>query len=365
MENIDKIKVSSGEDLLAFIPHIIGYWPENSVVCIGMLGKTLRATIRLDYPPGSAVDTERFSTLVAGQLSADRQADGALIAFFGSSDWNNPEHFVHQKLYDALTQALASHGMPVRDAWYVGKEHWRSIDCNNPECCPWPGRTNTKITASFVNAELIYRGSSVAGNPRERVPELIAVRDANFSQRVADSAVMFAKNLQGHGMAENQLSATLAVWERVLARWPEPPGSSVSGFLMACLEESSVRDTVLASIASTPQQALAGATGSGCVLANITQVRVPREGDSGGQGDGKIVDIFDASDIENNAAIAYFNAILLGGQLRGRRADRSAELAADRPGRGSAAVLGALHDWFKAGPCAVHAWLDPVVQRPR
>ena len=56
-KQLEKISVSAGEDLLAFIPHIVGYWPENSIVCIGMQGKRLRATMRLDLPPVDAVAT--------------------------------------------------------------------------------------------------------------------------------------------------------------------------------------------------------------------------------------------------------------------------------------------------------------------
>ncbi|PYI67115.1 hypothetical protein CVV68_11985 [Arthrobacter livingstonensis] len=156
MRKQDKIKVSAGEDLLAFIPHIIGYWPENSVVCIGMCGKALRATMRMDLPMGGSADLDAFANIAAGQLSSDEQADGALVAIFGGPDWTDPQDFAQRPVYEALQTSLAGAGMPVRDAWYVGRGHWRSIECTNPRCCPWPGRSNITITGSFVSAELVF-----------------------------------------------------------------------------------------------------------------------------------------------------------------------------------------------------------------
>lgn len=313
MRKIDKIKVSAGEDLLAFIPHIVGYWPRNSVVCIGMAGKALRATMRLDLPPAGAGNVSQFAALAAAQLSSDGEADGCLLAFFAESDWNEPRNFPQEKLYAALRDAFGRAGLPVRDAWYVGKDHWRAVECANASCCPWPGRSNAAINASFVNAEFVFRGSAVGGDPRERIPALTAVADREFAAKVAAGIEAVLAPLCADGLAENQLCVTLGSWERALAHWPEPPDASMTAYLLASLGATCVRDAVLVSLATSPEQSLAGVVGTGYLCRDVPEPVVPATWFGGNQAAGYDVAIADESDAAIVAAGDVFSNVLVGG----------------------------------------------------
>ena len=46
----DHLRITGPEDILGFIPHSFGYWPENSLVAMTMQGKRLGATLRVDLP---------------------------------------------------------------------------------------------------------------------------------------------------------------------------------------------------------------------------------------------------------------------------------------------------------------------------
>ncbi|MGA7204862.1 MAG: DUF4192 domain-containing protein [Specibacter sp.] len=313
MREQDKLKVSAGEDLLAFIPHIVGYWPENSLVCIGMCGKSLRATMRLDLPPEGTAELDGFAAVAAAQLSSDAEADGVLLAFFAGREWNEPEHCPHGVLYCALGEAFAEAGLPVRDAWYVGPSHWRSIECRNPSCCPWPGRSNTKITGSFVNAELVYRGSAVDGNPRDRVPGMTAVKDHRFAETVRVAAESFLAPLGQAGLAANQLGVTLGAWERALAHWPERPNASMAAYLLASLGGAPVRDAVLVSLATTPEMALAGVLGVGQLQGDVGEPVVPSTWFGGNQCAGWDIGILCESETAICAAGRVYGDVLLGG----------------------------------------------------
>ncbi|MCQ9164102.1 DUF4192 family protein [Arthrobacter sp. STN4] len=327
MSKQEKIKVSAGEDLLAFIPHIVGYWPENSVVCIGMAGKALRATMRLDLPRAGTVNLDGFAAIAAGQLAGDAQADGSLVAIFGGADWTDPEDLAEREVFDALRGALAAAGLPVRDAWYVGPDHWRSIECLNPACCPWPGHSNRKITGSLVSAELVYRGSSVEQSPRERVPALAAVQDPGHAAKVAAAAEPLRDALGRDGAAENQLVVTLGAWETALARWPERPDTGMCGYLTASLSNTAVRDAVMVSLATTPEASLAGVLGVGYLEADVPGPAVPRNWYGGSQAAGRDVSILDESDGGIVAAGELFADILLGGSAGGGRPVRGPDWA--------------------------------------
>lgn len=314
-EKQDKIRVSNGEDLLAFIPQIVGYWPENSLVCIGMSGKALRATMRLDLPSGDAVNLRRFADIVARQLASDELADSTLIAIFANDDWTNPAYFPHENLYKYLQAAFASVGMPVRESWYVGKENWRSIECTVASCCPWPGQSNAKISESFVTAEFVYRGRSLEGNPRDRIPAMTGVSDSGFAERVADADAGFLDHLAEHGLAKNQLSVTLGAWERTLVHWPQKPDPSMVAYLLASLSCPPVRDAVMVSLATSPELSLTGVVGLEQAGLDIPHLMSPEKWSSDNQALGYTIGVLDESENVSSDARSDYGDILLGGSV--------------------------------------------------
>ena len=68
-------------------------------------------------------------------------------------------------LLKELELALEAAGLPLRDAWIIGAEFWRNAYCTDPECCGVPGRPVEQIRNSRLNAEMVYRGSSVGAVP--------------------------------------------------------------------------------------------------------------------------------------------------------------------------------------------------------
>ncbi len=203
----DHLRITGPEDILGFIPHSLGYWPENSLVAMTLQGKRLGATLRVDLPaPGGgagrgagggassgvgggaggedsgvggrarAVPKRRsgsgrrdmlagFARNVVAYLQADDAADGSLLAFFTDTDTNSPDGDAWAGLLKELELALEAAGLPLRDAWIIGAKFWRNAYCDDPECCGTPGRPVEQIRNSRLNAEMVYRGSSVGAVP--------------------------------------------------------------------------------------------------------------------------------------------------------------------------------------------------------
>ncbi len=194
----DHLRITGPEDILGFIPHSLGYWPENSLVAMTLQGKRLGATLRVDLPEpgggagggrsggrggsepsgrGSAVPKRRagsgrrdmladFARNVVAYLQADDAADGSLLALFTDTDTNSPGGGrAWAGLLKELELALEAAGLPLRDAWLIGPEFWRNAHCDDPECCGSPGRPVEQIRNSRLNAEMVYRGSSVGAVP--------------------------------------------------------------------------------------------------------------------------------------------------------------------------------------------------------
>lgn len=203
----DHLRITGPEDILGFIPHSLGYWPENSLVAMTLQGKRLGATLRVDLPvpggggaahgAGGAVGggasgggggsgaggrgravpkrgsgsgrrdpLADFARNVVAYLQADEAADGSLLAFFTDADADSRRGGqAWAALLKELELALEAAGLPLRDAWMIGAEFWRNAYCDDPECCGTPGRPIEEIRNSRLNAEMVYRGSSVGAVP--------------------------------------------------------------------------------------------------------------------------------------------------------------------------------------------------------
>lgn len=312
-EPIDKIRVSAGEDLLAFIPHMVGYWPEASVVCIGMAGKQLRATMRLDLPEDGSSGTGQLAAMASSQMASDADADGCLLAIFAPEDWTDPVHQPHAQLYEQLVSAFAGQGLPIKDSWFVGRRYWRNISCTEAACCPWPGTDNDSIRESFVNAEFVYRGSMVRDSPEHQIQELSAPRDPEFVQAVVKAGQQVPDELAAFGSGTQQMAATLGAWEHALSQWPATPDAALASFLLAGLGDCSVRDAVMVALASSAEHSLMGAVGLGIVRPDQGEdVLFPRNWYGGNQTACCPVALEEAQEDAFLTAVNNFSKILVG-----------------------------------------------------
>ncbi|MBT1002109.1 DUF4192 family protein [Paenarthrobacter sp. DKR-5] len=268
--SIAKLPVQGPEDLLSYIPHALGYWPEESLVCVTLGRSRVGATLRLDLPRArSRAALASYARQAASYLRSDGSADGVLAAVFTAEAWARGAAPPHRRLLDALTGALADAGLPIRDAWYLGPAAWRNYDCEDAECCPWPGRPLEDITGSRLSAELVYRGSSYEPDAAAAARTGSRALPADEAGRVAAAAAEYRKQIGTGWAEEQQFSAALLVWESLLGRTlPEPnasavPDTATAGFLLASLDSVAVRDTVLVQAATGLLAAAAGARGCG------------------------------------------------------------------------------------------------------
>jgi hypothetical protein len=289
-----RLAVSTGEDVLSYIPHALGFWPTNSLVCLTLDGKTVGATLRVDLPgarpdasraptrassasrarAGSsgrtdnlagfeAIPIEHYVDTVCGYLQSDQRADGVLVAIFDSMDWTLPYHRPYAALLQRLQDSLDKAGTPVRDCWFLGPEHWRHYDCADEGCCGWPGRPLNRISDSWLNTELVYRGSSYRRDASEGIAEALLPLPAPVRAGIARARAGYASRLAGSARQPEQFRASLETWEDALDVWPRTPDVATTAFLLATLENVAVRDAVLVLASVGPRLAYGGAAACG------------------------------------------------------------------------------------------------------
>jgi hypothetical protein len=266
----ENLTVRGPEDILGFIPHSLGYWPADSLVAMTMHGKRLGATLRLDLPgPATLADPRGYARTVRDYLLADQRADAALLAFFTNDGWMEPPG-TYGGLLGALEDVLDSADLPVRDAWYVGDSYWRDAHCTDQDCCPFPGRPVQAIRDSMLNAEMVYRGSSVGPAPAARARPRFPVSDAERDVILASEAAWAAQLDRRRGSRE-QFCRLMVHWEALLDSPPaEPLAAQDVAYLRASLAVPAWRDAVLVMAAAGRNAAAAGAAAFGIFDAGCT-----------------------------------------------------------------------------------------------
>ncbi|WP_426225692.1 DUF4192 domain-containing protein [Pseudarthrobacter sp. DSP2-3-2b1] len=287
----EHLTVRGPEDILGFIPHSLGYWPADSLVAMTMQGKRLGATLRLDLPgPETLADPWGYARTVRDYLEADQLADGALLAVFTNDGWMEPPG-TYSGLLGALEDVLDSAGLTVRDAWFVGDAYWRDAHCTDQDCCPFPGRPVQAIRDSMLNAEMVYRGSSVGPAPAEASHPRSPVADAERDVVLASEAA-WAAQLERRRGSEEQFCRLMVHWEALLANPPaEPLAAQDVAYLRASLAVPAWRDAVLVMAAAGRPAAVTGAAAfgifdAGCTLEPVGPAHSEREHPEPAPGDG-------------------------------------------------------------------------------
>jgi hypothetical protein len=182
------VRVSDTGQLVAAIPHILGFRPAESVVLLSLAGESgtrLGLTVRADIPPaehGRGLARDLAAKLLTGRPSG-------VVAVVVSDDPDEGAALPHLGLVHDLRAVFSTCTLPVFDALLLRDGRWWSYDCPGPCCAPGAG---TPLPAGVSEMEAASVAAGVVVEPdRRALTERIARTtgpDAAAMQAVADRA---------------------------------------------------------------------------------------------------------------------------------------------------------------------------------
>lgn len=170
-------RISSPVDLLALIPWVLGFHPEESLVLVVVAGEGSNLHARVDLPRDD-VETE---VAVATLTHAVRQAgasQAALVAYTGDAE-------CAAGVTAELAAELELCGVGVVGALRADGERWYSLDCD-PDCCPVEGIPYDLTTHPFT-AEAVLEGQ-VTYPDRQSLADSLLPGDPDSVESVAAAA---------------------------------------------------------------------------------------------------------------------------------------------------------------------------------
>ncbi|WP_269939258.1 DUF4192 domain-containing protein [Arthrobacter sp. HY1533] len=233
---MEPIRISSPADAISYMSHSLGYWPNESLVCVALEGKTLGPTLRVNLPH-TTVPAENFVDVVAHSVGIDRDATAVLIALFTHQPWGKGQSKPFAAMVQGLKQRLMAAGLLVHDVWIVGPESFATYDGANPTSC---GEETplAAVESCLLNAELVYQGSTVGHSDSPAIPELFTAVD----NEAVESAL---RDMATH--PAQSLAAAYRLWTEFVDHDADPTHEQLAEVL-AGLQHVGLRDQILANM---------------------------------------------------------------------------------------------------------------------
>lgn len=147
-----ELRVSTPDELIAAVPHLMGFRVETSMVVVPV-GEGLPFA-RVDLPSNAAERTEMVDSL----MGAYGRAGGGDVMLIGFSDDPSKVDPASRQLRESLAVA----GVQVRGRLWAGEQRWTDLDTGH-------GGPRTAEAASRVDTEMVLGGRRMPASSREAV----------------------------------------------------------------------------------------------------------------------------------------------------------------------------------------------------
>ncbi|MGI8626534.1 MAG: DUF4192 domain-containing protein [Geodermatophilaceae bacterium] len=178
MDATPKLKLSGPGSLIAAVPHLLGFPPEESLVLVGLSGPRSRVglTMRADLPADGSAFTptvEELEPLIEALLR-DGSSECLAMVISECPDQDGVAPYVD--LVAHLDEALVAAWLEASDIVLVRAGCWRSYLCPDSHCCPVQG-TPVPPANGELAAYAAYSGS-VVRDSRSALISMIAADPA-------------------------------------------------------------------------------------------------------------------------------------------------------------------------------------------
>lgn len=189
------LSLSDIEDILAYIPHALGFHPTDSMVLLLVVGQRLEATMRVDLPEESLTD-EQLDTWIRQVTNLTGQMPGIqsiVSVLYVPQVVRNESKGPYLRLIDRLAAQLESLDIMLQHSWCVDAQFiWDYDQPDAQALCARP-----VVDANTTNLSMVLAGSAPLREPwdgcgipewpnaqdiRERAKELVEDKGAGLTR---------------------------------------------------------------------------------------------------------------------------------------------------------------------------------------
>jgi hypothetical protein len=194
------LRISAPEDLLALVPCVLGFHPDDSLVLVVLAGEGGNVHARVDL----TLDDDGVRAGVAGLMTAVARTEARLVGVIAYTD----DPVLADDALDLLFDQLIDSGVDWAFAIRADGERWFNLDCDDV-CCPPTGEPYD-VSAHPITAQFVLDGHVTFPSRADLADSLIGtdVDDVEAVQAAADEALRRFRSAASGPLGASQPEAT-------------------------------------------------------------------------------------------------------------------------------------------------------------
>lgn len=195
-----RVRVGSADDILAVVPHLLGFNPADSLVVLGIGGAHARIRLAFRYDIGDPLPDGVAAEIAEHAAMVLRRQDLPLAVLIGYGPGQTVTPVV-----DAVAPAIMAAGVALHDALRAHEGRYWSYVCGDPAHCP-PEGVPFDPAAHPAAAALAAAGLTVIGDRADLAATIAPIADsAEPMRRAVDGARRRAGQLIEQAIAAGQV----------------------------------------------------------------------------------------------------------------------------------------------------------------
>jgi hypothetical protein len=150
-----EFQIDGTANLLATVPHLLGFNPENSLVIVAVKGEQDQVVVTMTIDLPEKID-EDFTQNLCETIKRSG-ADGLVAIFYLQVKPN-----IYKELAELFMERISLQ-FHIRDILWVSSKKWASFLCSDERCCPAEGRILEVDSSLGLKSEL-----SLVSNPASK-----------------------------------------------------------------------------------------------------------------------------------------------------------------------------------------------------
>ena len=240
-----RIRIGGPEEIVAAMPHLLGFHPAESVVAIGLRGRRARVCLALRVDLPAAEHEPGLAALVTDHLR--RCGATAVILLIVTEATTPAGELPRPALVNELRAALGRRGVAVRDVLCARGARWWSYVCEEPACCPPEGSPVRPDAAAVLATATVAEGRVVHADREQLVATLAPTPVPDADARRRRFAATHARDRAALATEAGRGAVLAEIAEVVAARAERPAPLTDAQVVRFCvaLTELAVRDACL------------------------------------------------------------------------------------------------------------------------
>ena len=158
-------ELTSPLDLLAAVPFMVGYHPQNSLVAMALRENKIVMAMRVDFPELDQMGS--INKTIASHLLREEANEAIIVGYL-------PATLTVKDPLSSLRETIASHEILVKECIEVRDGRYRSTICQDALCCPEVGTPVPFLSDSRVTAEQVAQGNPLPYLDLDQMKQSIA-----------------------------------------------------------------------------------------------------------------------------------------------------------------------------------------------